>query len=327
MNKPVRVLFLIPGDGRGSSMIFVRRQAESLAKEGLQVRSFYLASRTSPVALAREFVRFRRELASFRPDVVHAHFGSVTAMFAAVACGNRPLVITYRGSDLNRSPVTDGCRARLARLLSQLAALRAQRIVCVSRQLQQRLWWRRRRAIVLPSGFDAQLFRPEPREAARKRLGWEMQQRVVLFNAGYDRRNKRLDLAEQAAAIARKTWPDLRLEVLNGATDPARMPWLMNSSDCLLVTSESEGSPTVVQEALACGLPVVSVDVGDIAERLAGVAHTCIVSRRPEVIGRALADCTAKPVRSNGPESAQQFSSQRIAQRLKELYLEMRTDN
>ena len=79
------------------------------------------------------------------------------------------------------------------------------------------------------------------------------------------------------------------------ACEPARVPDLMNAADCLLVTSDAEGSPTMVQEALATNLPVVSVDVGDIAERLEGVACS---SR-----GRAgSARAGARP--GGGPESA-----------------------
>ncbi len=313
MTETLRVLFVIPGDGRGSSMIFVRRQAESLIREGVDVRCFYLGSRTSPWTLARDYFRFRADLARFGPAVVHAHYGTVTAMFAALACGRRPLIITYLGSDLNRPPGWRGPRAWVGRGLSQLAALKASGIVCASQGLCDRLWWRRERVTVLPTGVDCDLFRPEPREAARARLGlrkneWREGARVVLFNAGFDRRNKRQDLAERAVAMARDTLPDLRLEILSGETDPLRVPELMNGSDCLLVTSDREGSPTVVQEALACGLPVVSVDVGDVAVRLAGVTNTCIVPRDAAAIARALVEMTTFPLRTNGPARVDGFS-------------------
>jgi len=312
MIESLRVLFVIPGDGRGSSMIFVRRQAEGLVREGVDVRCFYLASRSSPRMLAQDFWRFRSELARFHPAVVHAHYGTVTALFAALASGRTPLIVTYLGSDLNLSGV--------GRWLSQFAALKASRIVCASQGLRERLWWKQGRATVLPTGVDRELFRPERRDSARQRLNWPESERVVLFNAGYDPHIKRLDLAEQAVAIARKTLPDLRLEIMNGNVDPARVPDLMNASDCLLVASDHEGSPTVVQEALACGLPVVSVDVGDVAERLTGVTHTRIVPRDAASIACALVEITAVPLRTDGSARAEEFSCQTIARRLCDLY-------
>jgi teichuronic acid biosynthesis glycosyltransferase TuaC len=316
----VRALFVIPGDERGSSMIFARRQARSLVREGVVVDSFYLRSRTWPPALAREYFRLRRHIASFEPSLVHAQFGTVTAVLAALAAGRRPLAITYRGGDLNPSPSGNQVRCMLGRLFSQLAALRAGLIVCVSEGLRQRLWWRRNHAVVQPSGVDAESFRPEARYAARMRLGWPQCDRVVLFNAGHDAGNKRLDVALAAAAAARRSWPDLRLEILDGSVDPSRVPALMNASDCLLLTSDTEGSPSVLQEALACALPIVSVDVGDAVERLRGVTHTRIVERDPELLGRALAEITALPLRTNGPEAARELSFDSLARSLHRLY-------
>ena len=101
---------------------------------------------------------------------------------------------------------------------------------------------------------------------------------------------------------------------------PARVPALMNAADCLLVTSDTEGSPTVVQEALATNLPVVSVDVGDIAERLEGVACSRLAERTPEALGRALAEVLNPPRRSDGRKRADEFSSIRIARELGRLY-------
>ena len=315
-----RVLFVIPGVAQGHSMVFARRQAEALIGQGFDVEIFDLRSRTSIRTVFGEFRRFRRVVRRFRPQVIHAHYGTVTAMFSALATGRIPLVITYRGSDLNRLPSARGWRQAAGLLLSQIAVLRAARIVCVSRQLRSLLWWRRASVTVLPSGVDSEVFRPEPQKNLRVELGWRKEERVVLFNAGCDPRNKRLDLAERAVKEARQWTPLVRLEVLDGNVAPARMPALMNAADCLLVTSDAEGSPTIVQEALATNLPVVSVDVGDIAERLDGVTCSCVVQRDPHALGRALAGVLNPPRRSDGRRRAEEFSSTRIARELGRLY-------
>jgi teichuronic acid biosynthesis glycosyltransferase TuaC len=326
-----RVLFVIPGTSQGSSMIFARRQAESLQRQGVEVNLFHLRSRTSLLELAREWRRFRRRVRRVNPQVIHAQFGTMTAWFAAwgVTLSNprRPLVITYRGSDLNPVPESAGwwatLRATAGRGLSQLAALRASRIVCVSRELRGRLWWRREIAVVMPSGVDAEVFRPEPRARARGRLGWGESERVVLFNAGHNPGLKRLDLATQAVLLVPDFLDGARLEVLDGRTPPDRMPELLNAADCLLLTSDREGSSTILQEALACNLPVVSVNAGDSAERLAGVRHCALVERDPAVIAVELARVLRVPVRSNGREKVREFSTHRIAGELHRIYLEL----
>ena len=56
----------------------------------------------------------------------------------------------------------------------------------------------------------------------------------------------------------------------------------MNACDALLLTSSHEGSPTVIKEALACQVPIVSTDVGDVSERLLGVDN-CYVAGTNDV--------------------------------------------
>jgi teichuronic acid biosynthesis glycosyltransferase TuaC len=316
----LRVLFVIPGEGQGNSMIFARRQAATLRARGVEVHQFFLKSRTSMSALVREMRRFRAEIRILEPDIVHAHFGTVTAMFAALGAGRRPLVITYRGSDLNPSPGAPVFRKGLGHLLSQLAALRARRIVCVSAPLRRRLWWNASRAVVLPSGVDPVVFCARPRGQARRSLEWAEAQPVVLFNAGSDSRIKRADLAFAAIAAARRSLPNMRLERVDGTTPPEHMPVLMNASDCLLLTSDFEGSPTVVQEALACNLPIVSVDVGDVAERIEGVENACLASRDAEMIGAAVAEMVRTPRRTDGFRKLAEFSTDYVASQLSQLY-------
>jgi teichuronic acid biosynthesis glycosyltransferase TuaC len=319
-----RILFLIPGEGGGSSMVFALRQADSLRSLGFEVYSFHLKSRTSPLLLVREWVRFRRELKRIRASVVHAHFGTVTASFGVLAAGRIPLVITYRGSDLNPSPgpLRTRIRALTGRLLSQCAALGAQRIICVSDQLKQRLWWGQEKTVVLPSGVNPDVFYPRSKSEARLELGWPLHERVVLFNAGHNPRIKRVDLAYAAMAQARKRTAHLRMEMMDGTTPPDRVPLLMNACDCLLLTSDSEGSPTVVQEALACNLPVVSVEVGDIRQRLTDVDMCRISPRDPSALADAILDIVALGRRSDGRRQIAQFCLQRIAHELAGIYAE-----
>ena len=179
------------------------------------------------------------------------------------------------------------------------------------------------RVIILPSGVDPEVFCPEPRSVARRRLDWGDGERVVLFNAGHDPAGKRLDLAREALALTQGLLEGVRMEVLDGATPPARMPELLNAADCLLLTSDREGSPTVIQEALACNLPVISVDVGDTVERLRCVRRSAIVPRDAAAIAIELARVLRSPARSDGRSKVGEFSAQRIAGELCRIYGEL----
>jgi glycosyltransferase involved in cell wall biosynthesis len=94
----------------------------------------------------------------------------------------------------------------------------------------------------------------------------------------------------------------------------------MSAADCLLLTSSVEGSPNVVKEALACDLPVVSTDVGDVAELLAGVAPSAVCPPDASLLARALLECVDPPRRSNGREVSAALDEEEIASRLLAVY-------
>lgn len=314
-----RVLYVIPGDDDGVCMSFSRRQAASVSQRGVTVGSFYLRSRTSPRILLSEWRRLRKEIRSFQPDVVHAHFGTMTAFLTAVA-SSKPLVITFHGSDLNPAPGDWRIKSRLGRLLSHLAAIRGAQIICVSSQLRSRVAFLGGRVQTVPCGVNLQRFRPRSRMQCRKALDWPAHEKVVLFNARTDPIGKRLDLAEAAVALAAKEVANLRLHVFRGTTHPDEMPLYYSAADCLLMASDYEGSPMVVKEALACNLPVVGVDVGDVVERLAGVSPSAVVDRDPVALGEALVDTLNCNCRSNGREKMRDLSEDAIAAKIVSIY-------
>ncbi len=317
--KPLRVLAVIPGEKDGGSMIFAKRQVAALRELGVVSEPFYLSSRTSPVVLIREWRRLRRQIRAFRPNLIHAHFGTMTALFCLFS-GRLPLVITYRGSDLNPSPSVSRLRSAAGKFLSQVAALRASRIICVSEQLKSRLFWAKQYTTVIPTGVDTRVFFPRSQDAARSELGWKSGERVVLFNAGRHAKVKRLDLAQTAIEFARRYCGDIRFVVLDGHTEPKIVPTMMNGADCLLVTSDWEGSPNIVKEAMACNLPIVSVDVGDVRERLATVSPSRLVARDPTQIGEAIAEMVEKRERSNGYLSIQALALDKVSKSILAVY-------
>lgn len=311
----MRVLMVIPGAAGGGSMVFAARQADSLARRGVAVERFYLASRTDPVVLAREARRLARLRRLFAPDVVHAHYGTMTAFFCALTC-KEPLVITFRGSDLNPNPSINRLRGAAGRLLSRLAARRAAAIVCVSPQLARDLGHVNGAVTVLPDGVDLARFRPMPRGEARAALGWPETEPAALVSVGRNPLGKGLPLARAAAALV----PGLRLVELRGQVPPRQMPLWLNAADCLLVTSRHEGSPDIVKEALACCRPVVTVAVGDVPARIEGVPGCRLAPRRPEALALALTEALAAPPTRAGRRAIAGLSEAATARRLLALY-------
>ena len=319
----MRILFVAPGgadaDLSGSHMPFVRREAEALRGAGHEVELLGFDNRNYRRFFS-EWRKLRAAVARSKPDIVHAQFGKFTALTAAFA--GAPLVITFRGTDINRNSKYSLARSAAGILASQIAAFFARGIVCVSNEIRSKVWVSRSRpTIVLPTGVDLRVFKPMDRAAARKKLGYQPHERVVLFNAGRNPAVKDPELAQAAVDRAAAKLDHIRFVVLDGSVRPEEVPLYMNAADVLLLTSKTEGSPTVVQEAMACNLPVVSVDVGDVRERLNGVQHCAVLrSRDPALLAEELIRLLADPRRSDGRTHATTLGLGPIAARLADFY-------
>lgn len=195
-------------------------------------------------------------------DVIHANHG-LTAPYA-LAQPNRPVVVTFWGSELlgRGSPLE-----RLVGATSQMTARLADEVILPSPAMAEAL---QTEHTLIPFGVDTDRFRPIPRAEARERVGWADAGRVVLFPADPDRPEKDFQRAQR---VVDGTGASLR--TLSSA--PHReMPYYLNASDAVLVTSRHESGPMVVKEAAACNVPVVSTDVGFVSEVLDGVTNSAV---------------------------------------------------
>jgi glycosyltransferase involved in cell wall biosynthesis len=225
-------------------------------------------------------------------------------------------VVTFRGDDLEGIVGDDGrylMAGRVLRRMSQVAALRADATIVVSRHLARHL--PRPPTAVIPSGIDFEVFRPIGAAEARGSLGLPAGKRLVLFVGDPRETRKRRALAEEAARMA-----GADLVVAWGQPREA-IPVYMGACDVLVFTSIHEGSPNAVKEALACDLPVVSVDVGDVGERLAGV-EGCVVcpDDRPQALAEALRVVLDRGGRVDGRAAVRDLDEAALTARVVDLY-------
>jgi len=302
--------------------IYNWREVLALRRLGVEVEEFRSTFRRE---FGNSWNEFRSRIRESRPDLVNVYAGSIGAFAASLACPV-PLVMTFGGPDLLGPAKKDRLSERgvgvMAVMFSQVAVPNADALVVRSPQLRGRLLRARdrRRAHVISTGVDTDLFRPCDRGMARREVGWPEQETIVLFGASRRRPIKRFDRAVAAVERLSRRGLSARLESCEDVP-PARMPLYLNAADCLLLTSQHEGSPNIVKEAAACGCPVVSVPVGDVADILRGVTPGGLAAPDPESLAAGLYETLVSRRRSNGPDRVREsYALTLTARRVRQVY-------
>jgi glycosyltransferase involved in cell wall biosynthesis len=197
-----------------------------------------------------------------------------------------------------------------------VALVVAQRIV-VAEFLKSKLWLRS--AVTIPMGVDLSLFKPMPVQAAREQLGLAQNRRLVLFVAHPENYTKRFDVAQAAVCCLQESGLDVELLPVYNVPHH-QIPVYMNACDALVLTSMHEASPCVIKEALACNLPIVSVAVGDVAERIQRVAGCYLCERTPHDVAAKLRQALENGRRTDGCEKVQSLSLENTAQQVVAVY-------
>ncbi len=245
-----------------------------------------------------------------RYDVVHANYGLLGPL--ALAQPRRPVVVSLWGTDLMGE-------RRWLRTASRLSARHADAAVLPSRAAAAELDCG---ATVIPFAVDTDLFRPIPREAARERVGWDRGERAVLFPYDPARPEKDHDRARRVVEAADV---DADLKVLTGAAHE-EMPFYLNASDAVLVTSRRESGPMVVKEAAACNVPVVSTDVGFVGDTLDGVQTSHVCGSDAELVAGLEAVLAAPDPRSDARDRVDGLAPALLGERLESLYRRVLAD-
>lgn len=316
--EPLRILAVTnlwptPGSFRG---VFVAEQVAGLRRLGHTVDVEVVAQSRGRADYLLAARRVRRRVRQGDYHLVHVHYGltSLATRFA----GGPPRVLSLYGSDINTR-----WQSGITRLTAGTPAAR----VYPSRRLADAA--ADPTGVIVPNGVDFGLFReysPEERTAARQALGFAPDDRVIMFGAAPANPVKRYDLFTAVMAELQTRGLPAR-ELVLAAPNQSREDVVPKfaAADVLLVTSRqgTESGPLVVKEAAIMGLPVVSVDVGDVAEVLADVTPSTVVPFGADLVPRlagAVAKTLAEDRRGNGRTRLSRYDNDAVAARLAEVY-------
>ena len=261
---------------------FIVEQVNALQKQGVDFEFFPVTKRGLAGYLSQ--VRgLKRAIKVYHPDLIHAHYG-LCGLLANLQ-RRVPVVTTYHGSDINDPRILK--LSKIAIRLSKFNIFVSQKNIDTAKV--------RKNYALIPCGINLEDYPEMDKAKARKLMGLDPDKKYVLFAGAFDNAVKNAPLAISAMALV----PEAELLELKGYTR-SEVAALMNAIDCFLMTSNTEGSPQVIKEALACGCPIVSVDVGDVKEQIKGVDGCCIAERNSVTIAEIVKKALASKFRTTG---------------------------
>jgi glycosyltransferase involved in cell wall biosynthesis len=269
-----------------------------------------IGARRNPAAISRAVLPLARTLHAETPfDLVDAQFFFPDGPAAAAIARELglPLSIKARGSDITYWGGQDFARAQMLD-----AAREAKGLLAVSRDLAGRMaamGMDERKITVHTTGLDRDRFRPFEHTQLRRQLSGEL---------GFAMPDNAPLLACVGALIARKGQaiaiaalkdiPGARLVLVGkgedeaslralaasegvadrvhfaGSVDHDLMPLILSAADVMVLPTASEGLANAWVEALACGTPVVTCDVGGARELIASDVAGRLVERTPQAV-------------------------------------------
>lgn len=293
---------------------FVMEQIAALEKAGVECQFFPVRSK-GIIGYMKQLPELKRTIKIFKPDVVHAHYG-LCGMLANLQ-RSVPVVTTYHGSDINDTNVLKF--SKMAMRLSAYNIFVSQKNIDIANP--------KKKYALIPCGINLDDYPIVEKAEARRQMGLESDKKYILFAGAFDNKVKNAPLAKETVALLNDE--NVVLLELKGYTRP-QVALLMQLSDAFLMTSFTEGSPQVIKEALACGCPIVSVDVGDVKDRICGVTGCFVAKTRDtEELAELLKKALLVKDRTEGRDKviADGLSNESVSKELLQIYYAIKNES
>jgi len=263
-------------------------------------------------------------------DAYLAYWAIPSGLVATAIKRDKPLIVWLGGSDINTFGQRFGFKQAIAWTLR-----RASHVIGVSSELvekAQALGLERSRASVIPSGVDVETFFPVDKARARAELG--LPDGLLIAFVGSLLPVKRVDRIIRAVASLRRA-PECSIVLLGdgperealealarsvgvtchfaGRVPNGQVPAILGACDVFMMASESEGTPTSAQEAMACGLPVVALNTGGLKDLVGNGRRGLVVGTERELVSALRHVLSDDGLRLNMGTAARRFAVRELA--------------
>ena len=298
----MKILIVASGNS-GRISPFVQEQVNSLKNLGISF-DYFLIKGKGIIGYLKNFHVLYQTISNNSYDLLHAHYG--LSGLLAITQFKIPVLITFHGSDIN---------LKKNYIFSRLAANLSKDNIFVHPKLPKKLKIYSRKINIIPCGVNTNTFRPFSKNASKELLGLDKNTRYILFSSAFDNPIKNAPLAIKATKRFKKT---NLIELKNYTKKEVCL--LMNAADLLLITSFSETGPIVAKEAIACNCPIISTDVGDVKTLIHNIRNCFITNFDHVDICQKINLVFESDERSDGSESMQRFSLEKIAKKVSKVY-------
>ncbi len=224
-------------------------------------------------------------------DIVHSHI-----VWSAGYVGmklkekyNVPFVLTAHGRDIYQRPYESPERMKMTTAILKSA----DKLITVSNAMAKGIFdiSKRKDVEVIPNGFNASKFKKISQSEARKKLKLDPKKKIIVTIGNIEPIKGHKYLVEAARELVKaKEYSDVLFLIIGNGPDRSKIENMVKSysleknfvftdivpnekiglynsaADLFVLPSLGEGNPTVMFEALACGLPFIGTNVGGIPE-------------------------------------------------------------
>jgi glycosyltransferase involved in cell wall biosynthesis len=286
-----------------------------------------IADRPRVLRDLRAIARLRRLLAAWRPDVVHAHGLRASALAAIATSFVRPTVYDPKPAlvvTVHNAPPAGGVTGTVYRVLGLIVARAADSVLCVSRDLEDRMRAAGARRVghavvpapaLSPPDSASPLAGPQARAADISAETPSSPRRPVVLAVGRLAPQKGFGTLLQAAARWRGIRPEPVLVIAGAGPLGAELkrqaaalglavefpgqrrdvPALLAAADVFVLPSMWEGQPLILQEALRAGVPIVATRVGGVPALTGEDAALLVPPADPEPLAAAVRSVLTDP--------------------------------